>query len=40
MSVAAGTSNSVTNTRWCKYSCMRSWWWVEVQPETCRAVAR
>jgi len=22
------------------YSCMRSWWWVEVPPETCRAVSR
>jgi len=30
----------VTNTRCCRYSCMRSWWWVEVPPETCRAVSR
>jgi hypothetical protein len=27
-------------TRCCGYSCMRSWWWVEVPPETCRAVSR
>jgi len=30
----------VTNTRCCRYSGMRSWWWVEVPPETCRAVSR
>jgi hypothetical protein len=35
-----GSSNSVTNTRCCRYSCMRSWWWGEVRPETCRAVSR
>jgi hypothetical protein len=33
--IAAGSSKSVTNTRCCRYSCMRSWWWVEVPPETC-----
>jgi len=22
-----------------RYSCLRSWWWVEVPPETCRAVS-
>jgi len=38
--IAAGTGNSVTNTRCCSYSCMRSWWWVGVPPETCRAVSR
>ena len=38
--IAAGSSNGVTNTRCCKYSCMRSWWWVVVPPETCRAVSR
>jgi len=38
--IAAGSSNGVTNTRRCRYSCMRSWWWVEVPPETCRAVSR
>jgi hypothetical protein len=32
--------HSVTNTRCCRYSCMRSWWWVEVPSETCRAVSR
>jgi hypothetical protein len=30
----------VTNTWCCRYSCMRSWWWMEVPPETCRAVSR
>jgi hypothetical protein len=24
--IAAGSSNGVTNTRCCRYSCMRSWW--------------
>jgi len=24
----------------CRYSCLRSWWCVEVLPETCRAVSR
>jgi len=38
--IAAGSSNGVRNTRCCRYSCMRSWWWVEVTPETCRAVFR
>jgi hypothetical protein len=33
-------SNFVTNTRCCRYRCMRSWWWVKVPPETCRAVSR
>ena len=38
--IAAGSSNGVTNTRCCRYSCMRSWWWVELAPDTCRAVSR
>jgi hypothetical protein len=38
--IAAGSSNGLTNTRYCRYSCMRSWWWVEVPPETYRAVSR
>ena len=38
--IVAGSSNSVTNTRCCTYSCMRSLWWVEVPPETCRVVSR
>jgi hypothetical protein len=37
--IAAGSSNGVTNTRYCIYSCLRSWWWVEVPPDTCRAVS-
>ena len=36
--IAAGNSNCVTYTR-CRYSCVRSWWWVIVPPETCRAVS-
>jgi hypothetical protein len=35
-----GSWNSVTNTKCCRYSCMRSWWWVEVTPESCRALSR
>jgi hypothetical protein len=38
--IAADSSNGVTITRCCRYSCIRSWWWVEVPPETCRAVSR
>ena len=38
--IAADSSNGVTNTRCCRYSCMRSWCWVEVPSETCRAVSR
>jgi hypothetical protein len=38
--IAADSSNAVTNTRCCRYSCMRSWWRVEVPPETCWAVSR
>jgi hypothetical protein len=34
------SSNGVTNTRCCRYSCLCSWWWVEVPPETCRAISR
>jgi hypothetical protein len=37
---AARSSNGVTNTRCCRYSCLRSWWCVAVPPETCRAVSR
>ena len=38
--IAAGSNNGVTNTRCCRYSCVRSRWWVIVPPETCRAVSR
>ena len=38
--IAAGSSNTMTNTRCCRYICLRFWWWVEVPPETCRAVSR
>ena len=36
--IAAGSSYGLTSTRCCRYSCMYSWWWVEIPPETCRAV--
>ena len=36
--IAAGSSNGLTSTRYCKYSYVCSWWWVEISPETCRAV--
>ena len=32
--------NGLTNTRCCRYNCVCSWWWVEIPPETCRAVSR
>ena len=38
--IAAGSSNDVTNTRCCRYSCLRSWLLVDIPPETCRAVSR
>jgi hypothetical protein len=38
--IAAGSSNGVTNTRCCRYSCLHSWRWVVVPPEICRAVSR
>jgi len=38
--IAADSNNGVTNTKCCRYSCMRSWWWVVVPPETCGAVSR
>jgi hypothetical protein len=38
--IAADSSNGVTNSRCCRYRCMRSSWWVEVPPEICRAVSR
>ena len=38
--IAADSNNGVTNTRRCRYSCLRSWWWVEVPLETCRTVFR
>jgi hypothetical protein len=30
--------NGVTNTRCCRYSCMRSWWWVEISSTKYRKV--
>jgi hypothetical protein len=38
--IVTDISNGVTNNRCCRYSCMRSWWYVELPPETCRAVSR
>jgi len=37
--IAAGSRNGVTNTRCCRYTCLRSWYWVVVPPETCKAVS-
>ena len=34
---ATGSSNGFNNVRY-RYSDMSSWWWVEIPPETCRAV--
>jgi len=31
--IAADSSNGVTNTRCCRYSCRRSWWWVKYHPK-------
>jgi len=39
-SIAAVSNNGVTNTWLCRYSCLRSSWWVELPPETCGAVSR
>jgi len=38
--IAAGSNNGVANNRCCRFSCLRSWWWVVLQPEKCRAVFR
>ena len=35
-----GSSNGLSNVRYCRYSDKSSWWWVEIPPETCRAVCR
>jgi hypothetical protein len=41
LSVGTGLSVLwVAYARCCRYRCMRSWWWVEVPPETCRLVSR
>ena len=34
------SSNGLASTRCCRYSCVCSWWWVEIPPETRRAVSR
>jgi hypothetical protein len=31
--LAADGSNGLTNTRCCRYSCLRSWWWVVYHPK-------
>ena len=38
--IAAGSSNGLINNRCCRCSCMCSWWWVEVPPETSRTFFR
>jgi len=37
--LVAGSGKCVTTIRCCRYSCMCSWWWVELPLETCRAVS-
>ena len=36
--IAAGSNNGITNTRSCSYSCLRSWWWVVIPPDTTRNI--
>jgi hypothetical protein len=38
--IAAVSTNGLTNTRCCRYSYVRSWWWVVIPSEACRAVSR
>jgi hypothetical protein len=38
--ITAGSSNGLKYTRCCRYSCLRSWWWVELPSDTCRTVSR
>ena len=38
--IAADSNNGATSTRCCRYSCLRSSWWVMVPLATCRAVSR
>jgi hypothetical protein len=38
--VAADSSNGVTNIRCCRHSFMRSCWWVDLWPKTCRTVSK
>jgi hypothetical protein len=37
---AEGSRDGLTSSRCCDYSYMCSWWWVELPPETYRAVYR
>jgi len=38
--ITEGSRDGLTSSRCCNYSYMCSWWWVELPPETCRAVYR
>ena len=38
LTIEAGSSNGLTDTRYCKYSSVCSWWWVEIPPKTCREI--
>jgi len=38
--LTTGSSNCLNNIRYCIYSDMSSWWWVEIPLETSRAVWR
>jgi len=37
---AEGSRDGLTSARCCNYNYMCSWWWVDLPPETCRAVYR
>jgi len=36
--IGAVSSNGLTSTKYFKNSRVCSWWWVEIPPETCRAI--
>jgi hypothetical protein len=36
--IAEGSRDGLTRARCCNYGYMCSWWWMELPPETCRAV--
>jgi hypothetical protein len=38
--IAEDSRDGLISARCCNYSYMCSWWWVELPPETCRAVYR
>ena len=40
VTITPGSSNCLINARYCRYSVRSSWWWMELPPETRRAVCR